>query len=152
MALELLGAGRRLSLAHQPSVFALGRLYALDCPELARLEGATQTPYEPSRDELQQLLLELEAVMIRYQRERRAELQRENHIYSRYAQEVEAILSGLMAADETVNHLARVVEFCVAALHDPALLRSEFVEDAPVADEAAVVADAADEGGARRPS
>lgn len=129
MALELLGAGRRLSLAREVSVFALARRYELPCPELGRLENAEQVPYEPSKDELQQLILELEAVMMRYQRERRAELQRENNIYSRYAQEVEAILSGLMVADETVQHLARVVEFCVAALHHPDLLRVEVVAD-----------------------
>lgn len=136
MALELLGVGRRLSLAREPSVFALARRYELSGPELDRLESAEQTPYEPSKDELQQLLLELEAVMVRYQRERRAELQRENNIYSRYAQEVEAILSGLMVADETVQHLARVVEFCVAALHHPDLLRVEVVPDVTATEDA----------------
>jgi hypothetical protein len=141
MALELRGGDQRLSLEHEPSVFALAEQYGMECPELIQLgtaaqashaaqsESAAQPCYAATSGGIERLLLEVEAVLTRYQRERRDQLQRDNHIYSRDARQVEAIISGLMVNDTVVHHLSRVVNLFAAALHGDGTLEAYVVED-----------------------
>ncbi len=148
MALELRGGDQRLSLEHEPSVFSLAKQYGLECPELMQLEGAgqlegavqlepesaAQRGYATTSAGIERLLLEVEAVLTRYQRERRDQLQRDNHIYSRDARQVEAIISGMMVNDRVVHHLSRVVNLCAAALHGDGTLEAYVVEDDTLAE------------------
>lgn len=52
-----------------------------------------------------------------------------NNIYSRDAHEVEAVISGLMATDDTVYHIAQVAELCAALVRHEGQLTVDVVPD-----------------------
>lgn len=137
MRLELVGSGQTLGLDHDPSIFTLARRFELECPALFDVERAAH-PLRVEGEQLEQLLRDIDDVLVRYQRERREELRRENNIYSRDAHEVEAVISGLMATDDTVYHLSQVAELCATLVRREGELTVNAVPVDPVSADGAV--------------
>jgi hypothetical protein len=68
MRRQLVASGQTLGLDRDPSLFALARRFQLPCPALFELEQAAY-PVVVEGEQLEQLLRDVDAVLVRYQRD-----------------------------------------------------------------------------------